>query len=123
MDKSKILISFFAGAMLGVSVTFFVMNEDDKEVNSEIVEIENDQVNNSKEEFVSTVDIYHGWENVVLSKWIDEWNNGDELFEEALIQEIIEEMAHQKIIADEKEYSIMITPKKHFRFQNLSTKS
>ena len=59
MDKSKILISFFAGAMLGVSVTFFVMNEDDKEVNSEIVEIENDQVN-SKEERVYRPCVYIG---------------------------------------------------------------
>ena len=113
MVKGNILVSFFIGAALGVSGTFLIMYEDDKEVNLEIVENENENEKaESKEQFVSAVDIYHGYENVVLSNWIDEWNNGDELFEEALIQEIIKGMTHQKIIADEKESSIMITPKR-----------
>ena len=32
MNKSNILVSFFVGAVLGVGVTFFVMNDVDKEM-------------------------------------------------------------------------------------------
>lgn len=63
-----------------------------------------------KKEFVSTVDTRLGWEDVIHSNWIDEWESGVKPLSESLIQEVIQEMTHQKIIADEKEQSIMITP-------------
>ncbi|MGE7999683.1 DUF6241 domain-containing protein [Lysinibacillus sp. NPDC093190] len=51
-------------------------------------------------------------EKSTYSKMIDEWKSGNEPFIDNLMQEIIQEMAHQKIIADEKESSIMITPER-----------
>ena len=56
------------------------------------------------------MDTRFGWEETTFSKWIDEWKSEDEPFVENLIQEVIQEMSHQKIIADEKKSSIMITP-------------
>lgn len=113
MNKSYILGSFFIGVVLGVSITFLIMNKNDKEVDSNITENEkNNQLVDKSEEFVSTVDVNGFWEDVYTSKMIDEWNSGDKLFHENLIQDIIQEMAHQKIIAYEKDHSIMITPKR-----------
>jgi len=60
----------------------------------------------------STVDTNFGWENATYSKKIDEWKSGDEPFIDNLMQEVIQQMSHQKIIADEKESSIMITPER-----------
>ncbi|MEK3765634.1 DUF6241 domain-containing protein [Solibacillus sp. FSL K6-4121] len=109
MNKIHILVSLLVGAASGVSATFLIMNNDEKEVDLKIAE---NGIAKSEEVFVSTVDIYSGWENVILSKKIDEWHNDVGLFDDYLIQEIIQLMAHQKIIANEKESSIMITPKR-----------
>ena len=83
MNKSNILVSFFVGAVLGVGVTFFVMNDVDKDIVKEVVENDAGK-EDSKKEFVSTVDVYGGWEYTALSKEIDEWKRGDEMFEESL---------------------------------------
>lgn len=109
MNKIHILVSLLVGAASGVSATFLIMNNDDKEVDLKIAE---NGIAESEEVFISTVDIYSGWENVFLSKKIDEWHRDVGLFDDYLIQEIIQLMAHQKIIANEKESSIMITPKR-----------
>ncbi|MEK4488025.1 DUF6241 domain-containing protein [Psychrobacillus sp. FSL H8-0484] len=58
------------------------------------------------------MDYTFGWENNFHSKMIDEWKSGNEPFVDNLAEEVIQQMAHQKIIADEKESSIMITPER-----------
>lgn len=75
-------------------------------------ELENSPKMEDKEEFVSTVDTQFGWENPVFSMRIDEWKSGDEPFVDNLVEEVLQQMSHQKIIADEKESSIMITPER-----------
>lgn len=71
------------------------------------------------EPFVSTVDVIFGGENIAQSKILDEWKSGDKPFFENgvagfeyAVQEIIQCMAHQKVIADEKDCSVMITPER-----------
>ncbi|QPA52651.1 DUF6241 domain-containing protein [Lysinibacillus sphaericus] len=43
---------------------------------------------------------------------MDEWKSGDEPFVDNLVEEVLQQMSHQKIMADEKESSIMITPER-----------
>lgn len=59
-----------------------------------------------------TVDSLYGWENTTHSKMIDEWKIGNEPFVDNLVEEVMQQMTHQKIIAEEKESSIMITPER-----------
>ncbi|MEC1177051.1 DUF6241 domain-containing protein [Metasolibacillus meyeri] len=61
---------------------------------------------------VSTVDTSYGWENTIFSNKIDEWKNGDEPFVDNLVEEVMQQMAHQKVIAEFKEGSIMLTPER-----------
>lgn len=109
MKRSYILGLLSMLVVFNVGVVLFIINKYDKELVSDVTT--NNEVN-GKEEFISTVDIHNGWENVTHSKRLDEWKSGDEMFHENLIQEIIQQMAHQKVIADEKESSIMIIPKR-----------
>ena len=103
-----------ATAVLSIGGTFLIMeNEHEKEI-SKIT----DELNRSlkedeiKEEFISIVDVSNVSPNVFHSKMIDEWKSGDEPFVENLVQEVMQDMTHQKIVADEKEGSIMITPER-----------
>lgn len=104
-------------ALLSISGTFLIMKKNYENENSKSAESEMDngqsssKVNNQKE-LESTVDTNFGWENATYSKKIDEWKSGDEPFIDNLMQEVIQQMSHQKIIADEKESSIMITPER-----------
>lgn len=117
MKRMHVLGIVVLTALLSVSGTFLIMKKNDESENSKSAEsdltsgqsISKEHV---KEEFVSTVDTNFGWENTTYSKKIDEWKSGDEPFIDNLMQEVIQEMSHQKIIADEKESSIMITPKR-----------
>ncbi|MGE8035589.1 hypothetical protein B1B04_13685 [Lysinibacillus sp. KCTC 33748] len=117
MKRMHVLGMVVLTALLSVSGTFLIMKKNDESENSKSAEsdltsgqsISKEHV---KEEFVSTVDTNFGWENTTYSKKIDEWKSGDEPFIDNLMQEVIQEMSHQKIIADEKESSIMITPKR-----------
>lgn len=100
-------------SLLSISGTYMIMkrnddNERSKSAESEFVSGQTMSTNNDEKELVSTVDTNFGWENTTYSKKIDEWKSGDEPFIDNLIQEVIQEMSHQKIIADEKESSIMI---------------
>ena len=104
-------------ALLSISGTYLIMkknydNETSKNAESELDSSQSISKENDKKEFVSTVDTNFGWENTTYSKRIDEWKSGDEPFIDNLMQEVIQQMSHQKIIADEKESSIMITPKR-----------
>ena len=113
MKIGKIAGTVLITAVISVGGTYFYMDnrqQDEPIVEAEAIEITNKPV--ETEEFVSTVDTRYGWEDVEYSKWIDEWKTGTKPLSESLIQEIIQEMAHQKIIADEKEHSIMITPER-----------
>ncbi len=91
-------------ALLSIGGTFLIMEKNYDN------ELDRSHKEDEREDFVSTVDTTHGWENPMYSDMIDEWKSGDEPFIDNLIQEVIQQMSHQKIIADEKEKSIMITP-------------
>lgn len=104
-------------ALLSISGTFLIMkknyeNENSKSAESEIDNGQSSSKENDQKEFESTVDTNFGWENATYSKKIDQWKSGDEPFIDNLMQEVIQQMSHQKIIADEKESSIMITPER-----------
>lgn len=104
-------------ALLSISGTFLIMkknyeNENSKSAESEIDNGQSSSKENNQKELESTVDTNFGWENATYSKKIDEWKSGDEPFIDNLMQEVIQQMSHQKIIADEKESSIMITPER-----------
>ncbi|KPN97247.1 DUF6241 domain-containing protein [Lysinibacillus sp. ZYM-1] len=101
-------------ALLSIGGTYLVMDKNHKQETSNGTdsEIDNSPKEVVKEEFVSTVDTTFGWENPVFSMRIDEWKSGDEPFVDNLVEEVLQQMSHQKIIADEKESSIMITPKR-----------
>ncbi|MGD2197327.1 DUF6241 domain-containing protein [Lysinibacillus fusiformis] len=102
-------------ALLSISGTYFVMDKNYKQEASNKgtdIQLENSPKMEAKEEFVSTVDTQFGWENPVFSMRIDEWKSGDEPFVDNLVEEVLQQMSHQKIIADEKESSIMITPER-----------
>ncbi len=102
-------------ALLSISGTYFVMDKNYKQEASNKgtdIQLENSPKMEVKEEFVSTVDTQFGWENPVFSMRIDEWKSGDEPFVDNLVEEVLQQMSHQKIIADEKESSIMITPER-----------
>ncbi|WP_324728163.1 DUF6241 domain-containing protein [Lysinibacillus fusiformis] len=102
-------------ALLSISGIYFVLDKNYKQEASNKdtdSELENSPKMEDKEEFVSTVDTQFGWENPVFSMRIDEWKSGDEPFVDNLVEEVLQQMSHQKIIADEKESSIMITPER-----------
>lgn len=113
MKKSYILGIVLVLTTLSVISVFWIANKSDKKSDSNIVENEKiDSAVGSREDFFSTVDINEGWESPGNSQMLDEWKIGDEPLHENLIQEAIQQMAHQKIIAESKLRSIMITPKR-----------
>ncbi|UZM97823.1 hypothetical protein OL548_23010 [Lysinibacillus sp. MHQ-1] len=59
-------------------------------------ELDNRSKKEVQEEFVSTVDTNFGWENPVFSKRMDEWKSGDEPFVDNLVEEVLQQMSHQK---------------------------
>lgn len=102
-------------ALLSIGGTYLVMDKNYKQATSNKStnsELDNRSKKEVQEEFVSTVDTNFGWENPVFSKRMDEWKSGDEPFVDNLVEEVLQQMSHQKIMADEKESSIMITPER-----------
>lgn len=102
-------------ALLSIGGTLLISDKiyDKGELEQDVKELENTSKADTKEKFVSTVDVSGiGWENPIFSKKIDDWKSGDEPFVGNLVEEVIQEMAHQKIIAESKEGSIMITPER-----------
>lgn len=101
-------------ALLSISGTYLIMEKNYEKETSKVIEKELDSSlkEDEKKEFVSTVDSNFGWESTTHSKMIDEWKSGNEPFVDNLVEDVIQQMAHQKIIADEKEGSIMITPER-----------
>lgn len=99
-------------ALLSIGGTLLITEKifEKEESEQDVKELKNNSKEEKKEKFVSTVDVSGmGWENPIFSKKIDEWKSGDEPFVGNLVEEVIQEMAHQKIIAESKEGSIMIT--------------
>ena len=102
-------------ALLSVGGTFLIMEKNYEKEESKRAEneLDNSSKEDEKEKFVSTVDVSgNGWESLDFSKRIDEWESGDEPFVGNLVEEVMQEMAHQKVIAKSKEGSIMITPER-----------
>lgn len=104
--------------LLSIGGTFLIMEKNYAKEQSK--RAENELVSTSKgeekeeEKFVSTVDTSSGmgWEDPLFSKRIDEWKSGGEPFVDNLVKEVMQEMTHQKVIAELKEGSIMITPER-----------
>lgn len=114
MKKIHVLGVVLLIALVVIGGAFLITNnKPEKEESVEISkEVDSALKEDEKEEFVDTVDTTNGWENTRLSKMIDEWKSGDEPFVDNLMQEAIQQMAHQKILAPIKEYSVMITPER-----------
>ncbi|QDP99632.1 hypothetical protein FOH38_03125 [Lysinibacillus fusiformis] len=111
MKGIRVLGLIVLTALLSIGGTFLIMEKNYEKETSKVAENELDSISkeDEKEVFVSTVDTNFGWENPVHSNMIDEWKSGDEPFVDNLVEEVVQQMAHQKIIADEKESSILIT--------------
>ncbi len=114
MKWIRVLGLVFLTTLLSIGGTYLIMEKNYEKETSKVIEHELDSSSkeDEKKEFVSTVDSTFGWENKVHDKMTDEWKSGDEPFVDNLVEEVIQQMAHQKIIADEKEGSIMITPER-----------
>ena len=61
---------------------------------------------------VEITDLDLSWVGRVHSEMIDEWKSGDRTFDDYLVAEVMEQMTHQKIIADIKVGSVMLTPER-----------
>lgn len=113
MKLVQVLGIVFLTALLSVGGTFLIMKKNYENEVTKRVETESDNrqsISKENEKFVSTVDTSGtGWESPEFSKRIDEWKSGDAPFIGNLVEEVIQEMAHQKVIAKTKEGSIMIT--------------
>lgn len=111
-------------ALLSVGGTYLILEgKHEKELSKLTDELnESLKMNEQMEEdepFVSTVDTVFGWESLLRSETLDSWQSGDKPFAEDgveafeyAVQDMLQSMAHQKIIADVKEGSIMITPER-----------
>ena len=101
-------------ALLSIGGTYLIMERNYEKETSKVIENELDSSlkEDEKKEFVSTVDSIRGFENTTHSKMMDEWKSGNEPFVDNLMEEVMQQMTHQKIIAEEKESSIMITPER-----------
>lgn len=127
MKVTHVLGITFLTAVISIGATYLYM---DRSYENEVIPVNSSSENEvhseatDKEEVVSTLDYSNGWEAVTSSKWIDVWGTGEKIeypnpesaiqepLTETYLQDFIQQMAHQKIIADEKEGSIMITPKR-----------
>jgi len=118
MKRLHVLGIVVLTALLSIGGTYLIMDKNSDKESTKNTESESDNgqsisKDNAKKEFVSTVDTSGmGWENLVYSKMIDEWKSGDKPFVDNLVSEVLQHMAHQKIIAELKEGSIMITPER-----------
>jgi len=104
-------------ALLSIGGTFLILeSKHEKELSKNTDELngslKEDEIKEEKEEFVSIVDASNVDQNTFHAKMLDEWKSGDEPFIDNLVQEVMQNMAHQKIVADTKEGSIMITPER-----------
>ncbi|MEK4485675.1 DUF6241 domain-containing protein [Psychrobacillus sp. FSL H8-0484] len=114
MKSIRVLGLVVLTALLSIGSTYLFLEKNYEKETSIVVEnvVDSSSKEDEKKEFVSTVDYTFGWENNFHSNMIDEWKIGNEPFVDNLVEEVIQQMAHQKIIADEKESSIMITPER-----------
>lgn len=117
MKLSYVLGIAFLTALLSVGVTYLVMHNKNEGEVSETVgnELGSDLTKadgEKKEEFESTVDSKLVFVNTTHAKMLDEWKSGDEPFIDNLLQEVMQDMMHQKIVAETKEGSIMLTPER-----------
>ena len=124
MKLIHIVGSIVITALLSGGTTYLLLeNKYEKELSKMKDELNEslEMVESVKEEepFVSTVDVFSGWEHTLQGEILDGWKSGDKPFAEKgveyfeyAVQEMMQNMAHQKIIADVKEASLMITPER-----------
>ncbi|MEK5489111.1 MULTISPECIES: DUF6241 domain-containing protein [Lysinibacillus] len=118
MKWTHSLILVILTAVLSVGGTVLIMEkkyakEESQRAENELVSVSKEGEVDKEKKFVSIVDTSGlGWENPVFSKRIDEWKSGGEPFVPSMVEDVIQQMTHQKIIAKQKEQSIMITPER-----------
>lgn len=118
MKLPHILVLVVLTALLSVGSTLLIMDkkfakEESKRAENELISDSKESDVEKKEKFLSIVDTSGiGWETPLFSQKIDEWKSGDEPFVYSLVEDVIQQMSHQKIIAKSKEGSIMITPER-----------
>lgn len=105
MKKSYILGVFFIGIVLGVSITFLIMNKNNEELDSSIAEDIRDESTSIEDRDLSWVDDVH-------SEMLDEWKNEEKTFDERLVQKVMLDMTHQKSDTHVEEGSMEITSKR-----------
>lgn len=105
MKKSYILGVFFIGIVLGVSITFLIMNKNNEELDSSIAEDIRDESTSIEDKALSWVDDVH-------SEMLDEWKNEEKTFDERLVQKVMLDMTHQKSDTHLEEGSMEITSKR-----------
>lgn len=105
MKKSYILGVFAIGIVLGASIAFLIMNKNDKELDSSIVE-------DARGESTSTDVRDLSWVDGVHADMLDDWKSGDKTFDERLVQEVMLAMTHLKSETHVEKSSIEITSKR-----------
>ena len=91
MKKSYFLGVFVIGVLLGVGITFLIMNKNDKEVATNITE-------DSRDESSSTEDVKDSsWSDTVHAEMLDDWEVGEKWFDERLVQKMMLDMIHDKV--------------------------
>jgi len=103
LKKSYIWGVLFVVVVLSMSVGFWIINKNDKETDSNIVE-------DGREESIKDTDL--SWVDGVHADMLDDWKSGDKTFDERLVQEVMLDMTHQKLDTHEKEGSMEITPER-----------
>ena len=104
MKNIQILGIFLVGLVMGVSVTFLLMNKNDDMSDLSIVKDESD-VSASTE--IEEIDL--SWVDEAHADMLDKWESGDKTFSERVIQEVMLHMTHQKGEVDVKDGSIELT--------------
>jgi uncharacterized protein YbcI len=114
MKRSYVLVLMVLTAFLSIAGTFLIMeNKHEKEISKITDELDRSlKEDETKEKFISIVDASNVHQNTFHANMLDEWKSDDEPFIDNLVQEVMQDMAHQKIVADTKELSIMITPER-----------
>lgn len=91
MKNIQILGIFVVGLVMGVSITFLLMNKNEDTSDVSIVK---DESNVSASTEIEEIDL--SWVDEAHAEMLDVWESGDKTFSERVIQEVMLHMTHQK---------------------------
>ena len=106
MKNMHILGIFLVGLVMGVSVTFLLMNKNDGADES----IVNEESDISASTEIEEIDA--SWVDEANADLLDAWESGDKTFSERVIQEVMLNMTHQKGEVHIEDGSIELTPER-----------